>query len=312
MRRGGDMAKSKNLRPAYGTQGHQREWNAYRYGGTKPTLTQFHLAGDKRRSTVKRVSKILSDWRSSRFEREADMTWGLRVGLIGLGQRWGVAHAEACNIVGDAFKELGYKRPTWDQGQPQHIIDNEHCQWCAMEVPEDMRISGRKSYCSDECARSALEQRDFERRLRSDESYDAAWAAIQRSKVPPKRCDQCARPFRPLIDESARRFCSKTCQHEASRKHKEINCATCGTTFRPRYAGARYCSHLCSGAAQKKPLPTLQCQSCGCLFQPDRLPTKSKPMPKHCSRACYLEHRAIKRPPRMTPMAFDEIMRLAA
>jgi len=303
---------TKNFRPTYGTKSFNQEWSRYRHGNNKPVTLPKVLTGKDRKNVASRARTFIRYWTSSPFEHEANTVYALRTSLVLTGHPWGPSDADARSIVGDAFKALGYRRPTWEEGQRHYVIDNEHCQWCARALPEDMIQPGRKGYCSDLCARSSLEHRDFERRVRADEAYDAAWAAIQRSKIPPKRCVQCAKPFRPLTPDASRRFCSKACQHAASRKHHERACATCGTKFRPRYASAQYCGRSCASEAQRKVVPTLQCQCCGHLFQPERMPTKQRPAPKYCSKACYHEARSVRGTGRMTVRLFDQLLSIAA
>jgi len=68
------------------------------------------------------------------------------------------------------------------------------------------------------------------------------------------------------------KFCSKACQHEASRTLTPINCGYCQKLYRPRVYKERFCSRKCMGDSKRgKPLiipPRTHCKK-GHQFTPD-------------------------------------------
>ena len=67
----------------------------------------------------------------------------------------------------------------------------------------------------------------------------------------------------------------------------ESTCAECGSTFKHRNSGARFCSHDCYAASRRRynydPRP---CETCGAEFTPTARGQQGHDA-KFCSRACY-------------------------
>lgn len=254
----------------------------YRYG-TKPKLAngQQILKGEKRDRTVSEVMDTLRDWRSSPFEHEAAARAGLRSALCLDGHRWALADLEAGRIVSEALLLLGAERPTWEEGQREYTVAPENCSWCGCEVPEELTVSQRKTrFCSDVCARSALQHRDFKVRSMQDAAYAAAYDAIARSRNSKRKCEQCGKLFRPLM--AGGRFCSHECSTDFKIKLVPKECPICNQVFKPVGAAVVYCSRACKDVAHRR-LPLAVCKGCGEPFRRRQAATL------YCSRACTNE-----------------------
>lgn len=74
-----------------------------------------------------------------------------------------------------------------------------------------------------------------------------------------------------------------------------VVCLVCEKQFHlsPRKAkGRKYCSRTCMGIAHRIPPPTKFCKLCGKEFPRPQNARNSWDLRKHCSRACFQEHKA--------------------
>lgn len=252
-------------RSSWYKDGYFAGYPEYRYGSTKP----ISLAGPKPKpifSIGKRnflISKLfdqMRDWRLTPFENEGPMRHALRAFLCLEGNPWGLSDEEAAFLVGKVLRQLGAERPTWEAGQPGYTEPRDQCSWCAR--PIDVVGSGKASrFCSAECALSALESRQFERRSESDKAYAAARRVLKRSRTTARTCLECGGTFHPIREKSAQKCCSYVCgaKYRArmappSMLHSTavtLACAYCGKDFPARAKNAVHCSTACSVAAQK-------------------------------------------------------------
>ncbi len=257
----------------------------YRNGRRAPvTLPKVSIQHDKvfsqkeRKHYVSEIIGIIQDWRSTPFEHEGSSIAGIRTGLCMTGHSWIASHNEAETIVGEAFKRLGAKRPTYDEGQREYSIAPENCSWCGLAVPDELILSQRKTrFCSDVCARSAIRHRDIKTTADTKVAYRAAYETICRSKQSVQACEQCGKGFRPMF--SGGRFCSHECSSEYNRVLECKNCPTCSKTFRPKSATIIFCSRACKDIAHRK-LELAHCKGCAEPFRR----RQSKTL--FCSRAC--------------------------
>jgi hypothetical protein len=92
---------------------------------------------------------------------EGEMIAALRSGLCLEGFGWQVANHHAVEIVGEALRKAGAKRPAWKEGQPEWtdggvIRDTRtHCANCEKPLAE-----GQKTFCSKTCF-DALRARQY-------------------------------------------------------------------------------------------------------------------------------------------------------
>lgn len=92
---------------------------------------------------------------STLFGLEGVIVAALRSDLCLRGWRWREAHDAAANIVNIAHSLLGAERPTWYEGQLEHVIaaglliERTRCKRCHGALPE-----GRRKYCSTVCRSS--------------------------------------------------------------------------------------------------------------------------------------------------------------
>ncbi|WP_102960209.1 hypothetical protein [Mangrovicella endophytica] len=249
----------------------------YRYGTAKPVS----LAGSKpalnaaeRDRVVQTAADLLRDWRDSRWEGEASVRHGLRVGLIYSGHGWYRADDAAADVVRRAFIQLGRgreTRPTEEEGQRYFVEPRENCRWCYGPIDED-DLSGSRNrlFCCDEHARLAYIEWDFRNALAGDAMQREAYRAVYRHRHVSRSCENCKKSFKPSHEKSEARFCSMRCSAASQRVEiPERACEQCSTMFRPSLgrSDARFCSKQCQGAAARihQPRP---CQCCGTTFTP--------------------------------------------
>lgn len=279
------MARGDHLRK----HGMCSGWNEYRYGSKKkPTLAPV-LSKAERKTVINDIMDTLRDWRKTPFENEGPVRAGIRSAMCLQGHSWPQADLDAEKILSSAFRFMGAKRPTWEEGQPNYTVPAENCRWCAMPVPDELMTGGNHShYCSDVCARSALDQRAFEERRTANKAYANAHLTIQRMKHDVKACRQCATLFRPIEDSGE--FCSRQCATTNARTLHDRSCKACGETFRPRNSARVYCSFECSGVGRRK-ADAKACEHCGETYW-RAVGVKHT---RFCSRECAYANRNVIR-----------------
>jgi hypothetical protein len=209
----------------------------------------------------------LRDWRLSPFEAEGSTRHGLRAALCLNGHPWARADAEAAEIVAEALRLLGAKRPTWHQGQREYTTPRENCSYCGGDLDEES-ITRRDRFCSNVCARHAITRRDYAEGFRQDELGLRALLIINRNRNPERPCRQCGRAFRPRRFGQEHPFCSVECSNASNRYLDDRQCENCTTIFRPRGQSQRFCCHECSQSYREAVLPVRPCIACHGLFQP--------------------------------------------
>jgi predicted nucleic acid-binding Zn ribbon protein len=150
------------------------------------------------------------------FAAEGPCRAGVRSRLCLDGWSWVQADAEAALLVMSALQQVGAKRPSWQQGQPEYTqqavlpVGRETCKRCGKPLPE-----GNVKYCGPVCFKSA--RNDAERRRYSEEKLiaqkaaKAAWSQRQ----PERSCPVCGKAFRPK--EPRQKICSDACRRDNAR-----------------------------------------------------------------------------------------------
>lgn len=129
------------------------------------------LATARRKALVDRCAVILRAGEPTCFAFEANCRHSLRAGLCLNGWSWARADTEAAEIVAEALRRIGARRPTWREGQPRYTqegfspIERSRCIWCARGLPDD-----RWLYCCTTCSQRARHVR----RVRDERAYDYA------------------------------------------------------------------------------------------------------------------------------------------
>jgi hypothetical protein len=269
------------------------------------------LTKDQRNHLIAKLADTLRTFRSTPFEFEGACRQGVRSGLCLSGVPWARGDIEAERLVGAALNQIGAKRPTWEEGQPNYTIAPENCSWCHGSVPEDaIRGEHSHNYCSEVCARSALEHRAFSERSNRDAAYRSIQDAIIRARHPVRECAHCAKRFRPTQGDG--RYCSPACQHEAMaidrRQWPDRTCECCQKTFRPTSHGEqRYCSRECA-YAHRSFAEVRQCEFCGDAFTAHG--KKAKYCGEDCSHAASRDRRGLV-PVRLNRLTFDHYIALS-
>lgn len=116
-----------------------------------------------RRKLIDQTAAIMRRGEPSVFAFEGFMRHGLRSGLCLRGWSWADADELASDVVRSALHQLGAKRPTYQQAQPEWtqegviLIEREYCVRCGWRLPEFAR-----KFCGRRCAdahKAALRRR---------------------------------------------------------------------------------------------------------------------------------------------------------
>lgn len=216
----------------------------YRPGGRKPVAPPIN--SDKHTHLVESVAAVLAEWKTTKFEHEGSCRAGLRAAWCTEGFDWASSDAAAAKIVSDALHKIGARRPTWEQGQREHTDPVECCTWCKGQIPDELFYRPTPArFCSDVCAKSAMQHRDFENRSSSDRAYAAAVSVVLAHRQPVRSCACCSKKFRSR--ERTQIYCSETCanRHRVVEQVFQKACRCCGEIFSATYADATYCSANC-------------------------------------------------------------------
>lgn len=164
------------------------------------------------------------------FQFEASCRHGLRQGFTLKGWTWREADTEASEIVLRALNQIGAKRPTWLQGQPEWadtapstrtVWEFTNCARCGKPLPEHNAHRFYARFCSRLCStrtqtekyqrehREELVVKARARRLANPEkAREAARRFIE--KLPEQQCEKCGKTFKPK--RYKQRFCSLECR----------------------------------------------------------------------------------------------------
>jgi predicted nucleic acid-binding Zn ribbon protein len=252
-------------------------WNGYRYGtDAKPISLAGKpiLKADARKAIVGRVVRLMKDWQLSPFEHEGNCCHGLRSRMCLDGHSWRRSNAEAAAIVGDAIKVLGYRRPTWEEGQRDAVNGTDYCSWCHGRLDEET-TSRKQMFCSAECATMAVTHRQRKSTEYEGAVLRSARRLITKSKAPSKPCRYCGDTFQS--DREDAEFCSNRCASRWQKGDlllKDITCEGCGAVTKPANRGQKFCSLTCRSTTlwnrERERLASVvkQCQGCGSDFSP--------------------------------------------
>lgn len=275
------------LRPPEKRRVVTNHWSETKQPPEPPPLSYKPLLTDKRRqNAIDTAAAVLVRFRLSHFEYEASIRHGLRAALCEAGRKWSWADFEANDIVQTALTQIGAKRPSWYQGQPEHLIPEENCKNAHCGRPlDDEDIAESRRYCSDQCRQAAVQFRyntfRYEERLVAIQAY----YHVKKQTIEPRKCalPSCGKSFRSMHDTI---YCSRKCAADARGNNYESKiCQNCGSEFTHRSVKNRegkYCSPKCYFAGRAAELPELTCAEITCTntFKPN----VRKQI--FCSRAC--------------------------
>ena len=291
--------------------GYWSGYQLYRYGDRTPRRKERRiLKGERRDHVVARVTAILRTWTFSPFQYEASCRNGLRLAFILKGYSWQRSNDEALAIVAEALANLRAKRPTWEEGQREYSTPREDCNYCGGPLDETHVTRGQR-FCSKDCAKFALINRDYEWSWRADNTAWSAYRLIRRDDMPKKRCVHCGSVFHPSMNNPDQKYCSQACVGLSQRSRPLATCEVCGDEFRPPSTlPARFCSQECYSVHQRCRAPTLmlKCSCCGQTFLAKTQKTKC------CSPQCANTLRALRKNAAkvLTWRVFDHCFAMAA
>ncbi len=113
------------------------------------------LNKDRRQWLIGRVCEILKHGEPTPFAFEGAARHGLRSSLCLAGWKWSDANAAAADVVSTALNLIGARRPTWQQGQPEHTqpavvaLTRTRCIRCGERLPD-----AHTKFCSHLCKSS--------------------------------------------------------------------------------------------------------------------------------------------------------------
>lgn len=136
------------------------DWAGAARAGAAPVTLPLHREKRKkrkadqiyRRKLIDQTAAIMRRGEPSVFAFEGFMRHGLRSGLCLRGWSWAEADDMAAEVVRLALQQIGAKRPTYQQGQPEWaqdgviLIDRERCIRCGWQLPE-----GHRKFCGRLC-----------------------------------------------------------------------------------------------------------------------------------------------------------------
>ena len=109
------------------------------------------------------------------------------------------------------------------------VLKKMKCEYCGTTFSRKLTPGPMSQYCSTKCRRATDNLR---KRYKLGKSFFS------------KLCEYCFICFRTR--RKNQRYCGAYCGHLAMRTLKDKKCLICGTTFRPRKAGAGCCSIACA------------------------------------------------------------------
>ena len=282
------------------------DWSyiSYRYGPSQPVKLAPIFTGEKRKEILSQAMNILRKWDTSPFENEASTRHGLRTGLCERGYGWQRADNQAKEIVADGLRLIGAKRPTWEQGQREYTDPRENCTWCKRAFSdEELHGARRPRFCSAECARAAVQYRDWETSYIATNVGRMARHVILKQVNPKRTCLQCKATFGVISVKSPQVYCSTVCANKANGYLPDKACRHCEKNFHPKIAEQEFCSRTCLDRNGRVPQHLGQCDYCAKWFL-GKL-SKSRLCSTHCRSMDY--HYRVKqiRPRQMVPAAFD-------
>lgn len=252
----------------------------------KPKAPTRILSGKNRKLAVEDVLAVLKQFRVTPFEYEGACRAGLREHFCLGGHSWQRADHEAAELVREAFMSMGAKRPTWLEGQPEHLIARENCQHCNVLLSKEAISSGAR-FCSDECQTFMKTHRAEYHTTVWEWAYCTAHYVKRKQEAKPKPCVQCGEPFSSPKPNA--RFCGPSCAIKARQPEvPERSCIGCGKRFKPRKASIKNCSTRCASKAYGLTNPERACVICSKRFAPVRANSNV------CSDVCKRARKAQK------------------
>lgn len=165
------------------------------------------------------IAELMRGAEPTPFAIEGPARAGIRSRFCLAGWRWPAADAEAALLVQAALQLVGAKRPTWQEGQPEHTqqavlpVQRERCARCGKSLPED--VCGYRKYCGPVCAAAAKVEMRKKQEQADEYAKQKAWVAAWSKKQTARECPGCGRAFQPKRQDA--KYCSHKCFHDVRR-----------------------------------------------------------------------------------------------
>lgn len=225
-------------------------YQEYRHGvPVKSSRREPVFNKDATNALVMKIASYLRQFHLTPFEFEGACRHNLRSALCLVGYRWGVADAEAARIVAQALGRLNARRPTWEEGQREHVVPIENCYRCQGPL-DDMQMARSQRFCSDECAKAHVEARNYVGHIYENKVATSAYRAVLQSKRALVTCKHCDKQFRPNTPGGTWEYCSHSCSSKAKMKLAVAcaaprECPVCHSTYQPRAPQQAFCTDKC-------------------------------------------------------------------
>lgn len=177
------------------------------------------LSDARRRALVEKVANALRIGDPTIFRFEASCRAGLRTMFCLQGIRWALADLEAAEIVAAALRQLGARRPTWYEGQPD--VQELHGGRMYCGNPKCRKPIGRgwrAGYCSEDCRQTAKSGRRYHSNAERLRAAAAARRVAYQAAQPEVQCPICETMFRPKPPNGSgriQRYCGIICRNRA-------------------------------------------------------------------------------------------------
>ena len=176
----------------------------------------------RRLALVRALTRILAKGEPTKFEFEGACRHGVRARLCLLGWPWPQADDLAVLVVTQALAALAAERPTWLQGQPEYVTQQDFlrlrdsCERCGAPI-EQHEFRARR-FCSALCADAARQAKLYKIHSKEKAAQRRAYWAAAKSATPKQPCAQCGELFHPTPATGSRpqsRYCSVRCRNVA-------------------------------------------------------------------------------------------------
>jgi hypothetical protein len=175
------------------------------------------LSTGKRLALRDQIADILRTGEPTPFAFEAACRHGLRRALVAMSWKWAIADTVAADIVAAALRDIGAKRPTWYEGQPEFTRTVQERWRCANKKcgkPIERESDQVMLYCGEPCRLRAKSERQAADRRKEQAAASRAWRAAARAAGPQRKCELCNAQFHALdiTGKKPQRFCSPSCR----------------------------------------------------------------------------------------------------
>lgn len=171
---------------------------------------QHYIPKEFRLRLINHIASVLKLGEPTVFAFESACRHGLRTQFCNTGWPWDIADETAARIVSAALAQIGARRPTWEQGQPEWaqygvvLFERTRCVTCGNKLPEE-----NKKYCSPHCGLVHRWEIADDDKRKANKAHVTAYYAAQRANAELRNCARCGLLFKP--GRPTQIYCSRKC-----------------------------------------------------------------------------------------------------